>query len=217
MFNIPEITWTVTAVLVLTGSYHLLLVARSGRFVERVNNSLHAIMNAIMAAMLWNLAPSTMLAQIGALAAAALWFAIQAVARPEFKTLCVGSLSRLKCVYHSLAMAAGALMVASMGHAPITGPGTAPAAGTSHAHHMTATAGQATTAGSSADPGLQTTLATIFFGVTAIIYTVMLIRSRATNATVRHDVVPRMRVRAALGTEALGATVMALMFASLWA
>lgn len=215
MFNIPAVTWTLTAVLLLTGSYHLLRVTRSRPLVERVNNSLHALMNAVMAAMLWNLAPWTMLAQIAALAAAALWFAIQAAARPEFKTLCAGGRGRLKCVYHSLTMAAAALMIAAMGHAPATGPGTAPAAGTSHAHHMTAAAVQATAAGAPDVAGVLKALPTIFFGAAAVVFTVLLIRSGATKATVRYAVAPPMPVRAVLGLEALGAAVMALMFASL--
>ncbi|MDQ6754310.1 MAG: DUF5134 domain-containing protein [Actinomycetota bacterium] len=215
MFNIPAITWTITAVLVLTGGHHLLLVTHSRPLVERVNNSLHALMNAVMAAMLWNLAPATMLAQIAALAAAALWFAIQAAARPEFKTLCAGSRSRLKCLYHSLTMATTALMVAAMGHMTATGPGIVPAAGTSHAHHMTAAAVQTTAAGAPDVAGLLTVLPTIFFGAAVIVFTVLLILSRATKATVRHAVAPRMPVRAVLGLEALGAAVMALMFASL--
>ena len=108
MFNIPAITWTLTVVLLLSGSYHLLQAAKPHQLTDRVNNTLHALMNILMAAMLWNLAPSTMLAQIAVLAGAALWFVIQAVARPEFKMLCAGSQGRLKCVYHSLTMAGAA-------------------------------------------------------------------------------------------------------------
>ena len=95
----------------------------SHHLADRVNESLHALMNVLMAAMLWNLAPSTMLAQIAVLAGAALWFVFQAVARPEFKMLCAGSQGRLKCVYHSLTMAAAALMIAMMGQATTHGPG----------------------------------------------------------------------------------------------
>ena len=80
-------------------------------------------MNVLMAAMLWNLVPSTMLAQIAVLAGAALWFVIQAVARPEFKILCAGSQDRLKCVYHSLTMAGAALMIANDGSCRRRRPG----------------------------------------------------------------------------------------------
>ncbi|MGY2747489.1 hypothetical protein ACVWZ8_004671 [Arthrobacter sp. UYCu723] len=93
-----------------------------------------------MAVMLRNLAPSFMLAQIAVLTGTALWFVIQAVARPEFKTLCEGSDGRLKCAYHSINMAGAALMVAMMGHVTTTSH-EMPAGGTStpHAHHaMTA-------------------------------------------------------------------------------
>ena len=52
VFNIPAITWTLTAVLLLSGSYHLLQAARSRRATDRANESLHALMNLLMAAML---------------------------------------------------------------------------------------------------------------------------------------------------------------------
>jgi hypothetical protein len=122
VFNIPAITWTLTAVLLAGGTYHLWQAFRSRHLTDRVNNSLHALMNALMAAMLWNLAPSTVLAQIGLLAGAALWFVIQAVARPEFKILCAGTQGRLKCAYHALTMTGAALMITMMTH-PTTGPG----------------------------------------------------------------------------------------------
>jgi hypothetical protein len=126
VFNIPAITWTLTAVLLAGGTYHLWQAFRSRHLTDRVNNSLHALMNALMAAMLWNLAPSTVLAQIGLLAGAALWFVIQAVARPEFKILCAGTQGRLKCAYHALTMTGAALMITMMTH-PTTGPGPADA------------------------------------------------------------------------------------------
>jgi hypothetical protein len=124
VFNIPAITWTLTAVLLAGGTYHLWQAFRSRHLTDRVNNSLHALMNALMAAMLWNLAPSTVLAQIGLLAGAALWFVIQAVARPEFKILCAGTQGRLKCAYHALTMTGAALMITMMTH-PTTSPGRA--------------------------------------------------------------------------------------------
>ena len=85
------------------------------------------------AAKLWNLAPSTMLAPIAVLTGAALWFIIQAVARPEFKILCAGKQSRLKCVYHSVSMAGAALMITMM-TSHIT-PGAAEAMPLPNAHH----------------------------------------------------------------------------------
>ena len=109
MFNIPAMTWTLTAVLLAGGGYHLWQAVRSPHPTDRVNNSLHTLMNALMAAMLWNLAPSTLLAQIALLAGAAFWFIIQALARPEFKILCTGTQGRIKCAYHALTMAGSAL------------------------------------------------------------------------------------------------------------
>ncbi|MBO1269851.1 DUF5134 domain-containing protein [Arthrobacter sp. PO-11] len=176
-------------------------------------------MNVLMATMLWNLAPSTMLAQIGVLAGAALWFAIQAVARPEFKTLCAGTRDRLKCAYHSLTMAGAALMVAMMGHVTTTGQGTLPAAGTSmpHAHHTMAAqtpAAAAATIDHSPDLAI---LLTVFFGAAAMVFIVLLLRYRKTTIAPRHGTAPRFSVRTEHGLEALGAAVMALMFATMTA
>ncbi|WP_269998911.1 DUF5134 domain-containing protein [Arthrobacter sp. B2a2-09] len=217
MFNLPAITWTLTAVLLLSGSYHLLQAARSHQRTDQVNKSLHALMNVLMAAMLWNLVPSTMLAQIAVLTGAALWFIIQAVARPEFKTLCAGSQGRLKCVYHSLTMAGAALMVAMMGQATTAGHGIVPADGMpmSNAHHPMAAATQNTaTITLDRSPGLAILL-TVFFGAAAAVFLILLLRFRATTTTRRHATAPRLSIRAEHGLEALGAAVMALMFATM--
>ena len=213
VFNLPAITWTLTGVLLLSGSYHLWQAARSHHLTDRVNNSLHALMNALMTAMLWNLVPSTMLAQIAVLTGAALWFIIQAIARPEFKILCAGSQGRLKCAYHSLTMAGAALMVVMMGYMTTAGHGTVPAAGmpTSHAHHpMPAHSTAAATFEHS--PGLAI-LPAVFFGAAAVVFIVLLLRGRVPTTTLRHATAPRLSVRAEHGLEALGAAVMALMFA----
>ncbi|WP_427005462.1 DUF5134 domain-containing protein [Pseudarthrobacter sp. H2] len=219
MFNIPAITWTLTAFLLLGGSYHVLHATRSHHITDRVNYSLHALMNALMAAMLWNLAPSTMLAQIAVLAGAALWFVIQAVARPEFKILCAGSQGRLKCLYHSLTMAGAALMAAMMGHVTTAGQGTVPADGMSMSmpatHHAMAAVPQNTaTATFDHSPALAILL-TVCFGAAAVVFLVRLLRFRATTTTLRHAAASRLSLRADHGLEALGAAVMALMFATM--
>ena len=218
MFQIPALTWTLTAVLLLSGSYHLWQATRSRHLTDRANNTLHALMNALMAAMLWNLAPSTTLAQIGLLTAAALWFAIQAVARPEFKTLCAGSQGRIKCAYHSLTMAGAALMVAMMaGHATDAGQGIVPAAGMSmtNAHHAMPAPAQNTAAATfDHSPDLAIPL-TLFFGAAALVFIVLLLRFRGTKPTRHHATAPRLSVRAEHALEALGAAVMALMFATM--
>lgn len=220
VFNVPTITWALTAVLLLSGCYYLLQAARSPHLTDRVNKSLHALMNVLMAAMLWNLAPSTMLAQIAVLAGAALWFVIQAVARPEFQILCAGSQDRLTCVYHSLTMAGAALMIAMMGLAASAGPDTAPAAAasTSHAHHAAAPApGDA--AHSAAAPGLNLpALAlplTVFFATATLIFIVLLLRSRAAKTTTGNRSASRHSTRIDVALEAIGAAVMALMFATM--
>jgi hypothetical protein len=219
VFNIPAITWTLTAVLLAGGSYHLWQAVRSPHLTDWVNNSLHALMNALMAAMLWNLAPSTVLAQIGLLAGAALWFVIQAVARPEFKILCAGTQGRLKCAYHALTMTGAALMITMMTH-PATSPAeqtpmpmSMPAAhhAITTAPHASATATATTPFGHSPAPAI---LLTLLFGTAAVIFLILLLRGRqATNAP-HHPGSPRHSTRTEHALEAFGATTMALMFAT---
>ena len=231
VFNIPAITWTLTAVLLLSGSYHLLQATKPHQLTDRVNNTLHALMNILMAAMLWNLAPSTMLAQIAVLTGAALWFIIQAVARTEFKILCAGSQGRLKCVYHSLSMAGAALMITMMTSHITTGPAGAPANGASDGtaggtsmpvpmpatHHATsaaphtATPDTATTAAGLGDaPAI---LLTIVFAAAATTFLILLLRRH--TASTHHTTTRKRATRTKHGLEALGAATMALMFATM--
>lgn len=217
VFNIPAITWTLTAVLLLSGSYHALQATRSHQRTDQINKGLHALMNVLMAAMLWNLMPSTTLAQIAVLTGAALWFVIQAVSRPEFKTMCAGSQGRLKCVYHSITMAGAALMVAMMGQVTTAGHGIVPGGGMSmpHAHHATAAAAQSTAAATSVhSPDLAIPL-TALFGAAAVVFVVLLLRGRVTKPTHGNTAAPRLSIRAEHGLEALGAAVMALMCATM--
>ena len=183
MFNIPAITWTLTVVLLLSGSYHLLQATKPHQFTDRVNNALHAVMNILMAGMLWNLAPSTVLAQIAVLTGAALWFIIQAVARPEFKILCAGSQGRLKCLYHSFSMAGAALMITMMTSHIATGPADAsPLPSTHHAmtHPTTVTAG----ANLDPLPSLATPL-TIIFATAAVVFMALLLGNRKPATTAK--------------------------------
>jgi hypothetical protein len=216
VFNIPALTWTLTAVLLAGASYHLWQATRSHHLTDRVNNTLHALMNALMAAMLWNLAPSTILAQIGLLAAAALWFIIQAVARPEYKLLCAGTQGRIKCAYHALTMAAAALMIAMMTHPTTTGHTSGPADHTSMpaTHHaMTTTPSTTTTAAPPLDhpPGI---LLTLLFATAALTFLILL--ARRTTTTHQHTAT-KHSTRTEHALEALGATTMALMFATMTA
>lgn len=220
LFNITAITWTLTTVLLLSGSYHLLQATRSRRITDQVNNSLHALMHVLMAAMLWNLAPSTLLVQITVLTGAALWFIIQGVARPEFKTLCANSHGRLKCLYHSLTMTCAALMIAMMAPMTTTNYQTTPSDGMagmsmSHNHHAMA-APVKTTAAAPIDhsPDLAILLTTVFTAA-AMIFIILLLRSRPTKTTNHNKAAPKPSIRAAHGLEALGAAVMALMFATM--
>ena len=215
VFNFPALTWTLTAVLLLGGSYNLLQAVRARHLTDRVNNTLHALMNTLMTVMLWNLAPSTILAQIAILAAAALWFTLQAVARPEFKLLCAGSPGRLKCAYHALTMAAAATMIALMTtHTPVNGPAQATATPTHH--HAMATAPTSAPETATVAAALTNTpaiLLTLVFAAAAATFLTLLLRRRRT--TTHHAGKHSTRTEHAL--EALGATTMALMFATMTA
>lgn len=216
VFNNPAITMTLTVVLLLGTSYHFLQAARPHHLTERVNQVLHALMNILMAAMLWNLAPSTILAQIGVLAAAALWFVLQAVARPEFKMMCAGSQSRLKCVYHSATMAAAALMIAMMAHTASGQSGDAVKAATSHAHHTMTSQAQTPTAAQlnmSAGPAM---LLTLFFTTAALVFLTLLVRQKTAllGWSVRSSAIKNAN-RKGHAHEALAAGLMALMFGTM--
>lgn len=217
VFNVPAVTWTLTAVLLLGACRYLLQAARSRQLTDQANKSLHALMNVLMAAMLWNLVPSTMLAQIAVLAGAALWFVIQAVARPEFKMLCAGRQARLKCVYHGLTMAGAAVMIAMMAYTPAVGHGISPAAAslTLHTHHAAAPAVQnMVVQGMDHSPNLAIPL-TVFFGTAAVVFMVLLLLGRAANPAPHGKTMTQRSVRAEHWHEALGAAVMALMFATM--
>ena len=216
VFNIPAITWTLTAILLLSGSYHFLQATRSRQLTDQLNQSLHALMHLLMAAMLWHLAPSTTLAQIAVLTGAALWFIIQAVARPEFTTLCADTQGRLTCLYHSLTMAGAALMITMMAQMTTPTQGTTPANEPTmpgmtmpHDHHTMATT---TTTTHSPDLAI---LPTIFFAAAAILFIILLLRHRTTTNTHHNPTTRKPSARTHHGLEALGATTMALMFATM--
>jgi hypothetical protein len=213
VFDIPAITWALTAVLLLSGSYHLLQATKPHQVTDRVNNALHAVMNILMAAMLWNLAPSTMLAQIAVLSGAALWFVIQAVARPEFKILCAGSQGRLKCLYHGLSMAGAALMITMMTSHLTTGTAGAPPLPNAH-HAMPHPV--PTTANATLDqlPNLATPL-TIIFATAALVFVALLVRNRKPATTASNRTAPKHSPHKQHTFEAVGAAIMALMFATM--
>ncbi|MDJ0315513.1 DUF5134 domain-containing protein [Arthrobacter sp. H35-D1] len=219
VFSNPAITWTITAILLLSASYHILQGIRSKQRKDLINNSLHALMHFLMAAMLWHLAPSTMLAQIMVLTGAAMWFIIQAVARPEVKTLCTDGPGRLKCAYHGLTMVGAAAMVAMMGGVTTAGYASAPTNGTSIAHdHHAMAAPVKTTAAATLDhsPNLAILL-TVFFAAAAMVFIILLLRFRVMKNTHHNSVTAKRSSRPEHGLEALGAAVMALMFATMTA
>jgi len=211
VFNTPALTWTLTAVLALAGTYNLLQAARSRHLTDRINNTLHALMHALMTAMLFNLAPSTTLAQIALLTGAALWFTLQAVAHPEFKLLCAGTQSRIKCAYHALTMAAAATMITLMTTHTTTGtptnPTTNPMAGMPAHHTMTTTADTTTITSLTHTPAL---LLTLTFTAAAATFLTLLLRQHATT----HHTTRKHTTGTEHALEALGATTMALRFAT---
>lgn len=207
VFDNPFISWSLTVALLVSGGYHFLQAVRSRRIAERVNKGLHGVMDLVMAAMLWNVASSTMLAQIAVLLGAAVWFFIQAIARPEIKALCTSRHDRMRCIYHSLLMAGAAVMVAMMGHGFGAAAGAVEAAemhmSSSH-HSMGAPAtGTSTAAASLSSPGMAIGL-TAFFAAAAAAFIVLLIRRRRAS-------VPKGLTRLEHGLEALGAAIMAIM------
>ncbi|MEO8222990.1 MAG: DUF5134 domain-containing protein, partial [Specibacter sp.] len=217
VFSNTAITWTLTAILLFSGSYHILHAIRSHKLTDVVNNCLHALMHLLMAAMLFHLGSSFMLAQIAVLTGAAMWFIIQAVARPEVKILCTDGLGRIKCVYHSLTMVGAAAMVAMMGGVTTDAYATAPAGGMSmsHDHHAMAAPIQMTsTAAIDQSPNLALLL-TVFFAAAAMVFIILLLRFRATKTTHRNASALKLSVRREHVLEALGAAVMALMFATM--
>ncbi|MFJ4029410.1 DUF5134 domain-containing protein [Paenarthrobacter sp. NPDC089989] len=182
-------------------------------WADRTNQGLHALMHLLMAAMLWNAAPATTLAQILLLAAAALWFTIQAVARPQYRTFCAGTTGRLKCTYHAATMAAAAIMIAMMtNHTTPTQTTTTPAA--AHTHHATTTGTGTGTASVFQNTPALATLLTIAFAAAATTFLILLLRHRTqtTHTNTHHH---PTNTRTEHGLEAAGATTMALMFATM--
>ncbi|TDF82666.1 DUF5134 domain-containing protein [Arthrobacter terricola] len=233
VFEIPAVSWALTAVLSAAGAYHLYLAARARKVTDRINEVLHALMHAAMAAMIWNLAPAALLAQIGVLAAAALWFTLQAIARPEYKLLCTGTQGRITCAYHAATMAAAAFMLTimnttsagntatgntgagnmpqmnmggmvDMGSMPMNHHTTTPAAATSTANPLTALFAHQSA------PAL---ILAILFGTAAITFTTLLLRRQPTTGHGTHGNTHNNRTKHAL--EATGAATMALMFATM--
>ena len=242
VFNIPAITWALTVVLLLTGTWHTIQAIRpthartgaaartqpgrisaryqgpkraqmSPSWAQRVNQGLHALMHLLMAAMLWNAAPTTTLAQILVLAGAALWFIIQAVARPQYRTLCTGTRDRIKCTYHAATMAAAATMTAMMTNhtTPATTSTAGPATATAgHTHHTATTATGTGTASLFHNTPALATILTIAFAAAATTFLILLLRR--TQTTTHHHT---NNTRTEHGLEAAGATTMALMFATM--
>ena len=216
-FNIPVITWIFTAILLLSGIYHIVQATRSYQLTNQINYGLHALMHLLMVAMLWHLAASIMLAQILVLSVAALWFMLQAVARAEVKTLCTDDHSRLKCAYHSLSMVGAALMIAMMGGVTTSGYAAAPTSEMSmpHEHHTMAAPTKTTVTenfGHSPDLAL---LLTVFFAAAAIVFIILLLRYKPTKNTHHNSAATKLTTHKEHGLEALGAAIMALMFATM--
>ncbi|WP_166787751.1 MULTISPECIES: DUF5134 domain-containing protein [Cryobacterium] len=218
VFDLPAITWTLTAVLLLSACFYVVQATRSHQITNRVNHALSALMNVVMASMLWPLGATTMLVQIAVLAGAALWFVLQAVARPELRSLCPSSQDRLKCVYHSISMASAALMVAMMmGHVASAGQGILTQSHTAlaSAHHAMATAAPSTGGLKLEAAPLVAIALTTLFGTAAVVFIVLQVRRQLSKTPRRNSAHRSHSVPAEHGFEALGAAAMAVMFAAM--
>ena len=155
-----------------------------------------------------------MLAQIAALAGAALWFVLQAVARPEFKNLCAGTGAGSNAhtrPHHARRRP----------HGRHDGPRHARRPPEPPRQQMPSPCPQPTTpwrrhpdpAVPACTPALAI-LPALFFPTAALVFLILLLRGRRTTHTLHHTP-PRPPARTNHALEALGAAAMALMFATM--
>ncbi len=195
----------------VTGTYHAIGVVGTPWLVGKTNSALHTMMSLSMAAILWHQGQWITLGTVLLLTSGALWFIVQAVARPEFRSLCTGGKDRARCIYHGITMLAGAYMAAVMAK-PVVVPSNMITAAPAHAHHAASTIAPNVTWGIDLGPVLSGG-AVLFFGAAALFFVVLIAApprveaSKMTGKTTLNAV-----VRSALGFEALGAGSMALMF-----
>jgi hypothetical protein len=203
--------WTLTGLLLVTGTYHAIGVIRTPGLVGKTNSALHTMMSLSMAAILWRQGHWITLGAVLLLTSGALWFIVQAVARPEFKSLCTGGKDRGRCIYHGITMVAGAYMATVMAK-PVVAPSNMSAAAPTHAHHAASTIAPDATWG--IDIGLALSGGAVLFFAAATLYFVVLIAapSRLEASKTASKMTLNALFRPALGFEALGAGAMALMF-----
>ncbi|MDP9989136.1 DUF5134 domain-containing protein [Citricoccus sp. NPDC079358] len=213
MFDNPAITWALTALLLAAGGYNLAQATRRRSMVDLANSALHVLMNAVMAAMLWNFASSTALLQVAVLGGGAFWFALQAAARPELKALCAEGRGRLRCAYHGLNMAAAALMVAVMNHPTAPHPDIMSAPGSSHNHHGLAAGVAVDMTGTWDYNDTLMILPAVFFAASSVFFLVLLLCPWALRLFTGLSDASAAAVRVTYGFEFSGAAAMALMFA----
>lgn len=193
------------------GVYHALVVIYTPRLVGKTNGALHAIMSLSMAAMLWRQGQWVTLATVLLLASGALWFVVQAVARPEFRSLCTGGKDRVRCIYHGISMMAGAYMATVMA-TPTVAPSGMTTAATSHVHHAASTIAPNAPWWIDLGPALSGG-AVLFFGAATLFFVVLIAApSRVEASKAPGKTTLDVLLRPALGFEALGAGAMALMF-----
>jgi len=203
--------WTLTGVLLATAGYHALSAVKAPRLVGKANNALHTIMGLSMATILWRHGQWASLSAVLLLSSGALWFVIQAVARPEFRSVCAEKKERTKCIYHGITMAAGAYMVAAMTPAPMGRPVNSPAAPTP-SHHMASGIQQSIPTSSFDLAPLLNGGAVIFFGAAALIFAALIARSFKGASQLAGRTTLHAPHRPALGFEALSAGAMAAMY-----
>ena len=195
----------------VTGMYHAIGVIRTPHLVGKANSALHSIMSLSMAAILWRQGQWVTLATVLLLAPGALWFIVQAVARPEFRSLCTGGKDRARCVYHGITMAAGAYMAAVMAK-PVVAASNMTTAAPTHVHHAASTIAPKALWWVELGPVLSGG-AVLFFGAATLFFVVLIAAAfRVESSKTPGRTTLNAIVRPALGFEALGAGAMALMF-----
>lgn len=174
----------------------------TGPAIGRINALLHTLMALAMSAMLLRL-QLPILPQLLLFSGAAVWFVIQASARPELK-MCATPGDRLKCLYHAASMAAVVLMLL-----PSTTMGEGMPMSTGIGHHSHIASPNPTLTLTIPDTAYST--ATSFFVVVAAVFAWLSLRG--TIGRLRGTRSSAMKAILSPTAEATSAIVMAVMFA----
>lgn len=215
MFDSAATSWAVTAVLLLSVVFHVLRARRDRNTIDR---GFHALMNLLMAGMLWHFASSTMPLQFIVLLGAMLWFFTKAAGPHKIRTLCAGTQGRIMCGYHSFTMGGAAVMLGLMnsGNASDHVGSTGSAASSMDAsHHVMTDSAQNPGAILGTDFFAVSFLLTVSFGVAAVIFLGLLLGSGLLQGSGRRRSSSKSPIVAEYVNEGVCAVIMALMFATM--